>query len=101
VYLWDAKKQLYSGNGPFPDSFGSVSNKDLFVITSPRDASFFIWISHCRYLHSFGRTGDQTQNRMREALEISYVYKDLAKALIDAKKNCKKKEDHLNEGNSQ
>lgn len=32
------------------------------------------------------------QNRMREALEISYVYRDLAKALTDAKENLKKKE---------
>lgn len=27
------------------------------------------------------------QNRMREDLEISYVYRDLAKALTDAKEN--------------
>lgn len=28
---------------------------------------------------------------MREALEISCIYRDLARALIDAKENCKKK----------
>lgn len=33
------------------------------------------------------------QNRMREALEISYVYRDLAKALTDAKENLKKKKE--------
>jgi len=38
---------------------------------------------------------------VREALEISYVYRDLARALIDAKENCKKKENNLNEVNSQ
>lgn len=38
---------------------------------------------------------------MREALEISYVYRDLAKAFIDGKENCKNKENNLNEGNSQ
>lgn len=48
-----------------------------------------------------GRTDHRTQNRVREALEISYVYRDLARALIDAKENCKKKENNLNEVNSQ
>lgn len=38
-------------------------------------------------MYFFGKTGDQTQNRMGEALEISYVYRDLAKALTDAKEN--------------
>lgn len=37
---------------------------------------------------------------MRDALEISYVYRDLAKALTDAKEN-KKKENNLNEDNTQ
>lgn len=78
VYAWDTKKQLYSGNGPFPDTFISVPTKHLFVTISLRDASFFISISNCHCLHSFGRTAHQTQNRMREALEIIYVYRDLA-----------------------
>ncbi|PKU43446.1 hypothetical protein llap_6255 [Limosa lapponica baueri] len=43
----------------------------------------------------------EIKHRMREALEISYVYRDLARALIDAKENCKKKENNQNEGNSQ
>lgn len=41
------------------------------------------------------------QNRGREALEISNVYRDLARALIDAKENYKKKENNLNEVNLQ
>lgn len=95
------KSELYSGNGPSPDSFGSISIQDLSVTASLRDASFFISVSDCHCLYSFGRNGAQIQNRMREALEISYVYRDLARAVIDAKENCKKKEHHLNEGNSQ
>lgn len=70
-------------------------------MTGSWNASFFILTSDCHCLHAFGRTEDQTQNRGREALEISYVYKELARALIDAKENCKKKENNLNEGNLQ
>lgn len=70
---------------------------------SPRAASFFISISDCHCVYFFGRTGDQTLSRTREALEISYAYRDLAKALTDVKENLKKrkKENNLNEGNTQ
>lgn len=45
------------------------------------------------------------QIRMREALEIRYVYRNLAKTLTDAKENKTKKktqkENNQNEGNTQ
>lgn len=96
--IWQAKKQLYSGNGPFPDFFGSVSNKDLFLKAQEMPLSlsqFLIAIVHISWEEL------EIKHRMREALEINYVYSNLARALIDAKENCKKKENNQKEGNSQ
>lgn len=93
VCISGMQKTTLQWEKPFLYSFGSVYNRDLFVKTSSRDASFFISISDCHCIYFFGRSGDQTQNRMREALEISYVYRDLAKALTDAKKKTKKKKE--------
>lgn len=87
VCIYGMQKTTLQWEKPFPYSFGSVYNRDLIVTTSSRDASFFISISDCHCMYFFGKTGDQTQNRMGEALEISYVYRDLAKALTDAKEN--------------
>lgn len=32
-YIWDSEKQLYTANRPFPNSFGSVSNRNLALMS--------------------------------------------------------------------
>lgn len=103
VYIWDAKKATLQWERPFSYSFGSVYNRDLFVTTCSRDASFFISISDCHCIYSFGRTGDQTEQdegSFGNQLCIQRLGKSINRCKRKFKKK-RKKENNLNEVNTQ
>lgn len=90
VYIWDAKKATLQWERSFSYSFGSDYNRDLFVTTCSRDASFFISISDCHCIYSFGRTGDQTEQD-EGSFGNQRCIQSLGKSINRCKRKLKKK----------